>query len=124
MTTRDTAEGTYTFHGIRLPDELKASIDRYVSAGIPTGGFLQACIENDLREAVGRADHINMHALPAVIGYLYNDCPMNCWGRKGIFKEWIERKREERKCQRVGASLESTLEASIEMVRERKVERG
>lgn len=36
----------------------------------------------------------------------------------------IERKREDRECQKVGASLESTLEASIEMVRERKVERG
>lgn len=100
---------SYVFHGIRLPDEIKASIDRYVQHGIPTGGFLQACIENDLREAVGRADFHNMHVLPAIVGYLYNECPMNCWGRKGIFKEWIQRRQQ--------ASLESKLEASIEMVR-------
>lgn len=88
---------SYTFHGIRLPDELKASIDRYVSAGIPTGGFLQACIENDLREAVGRADFHNMHVLPAVIGYLVNEVPSPCWGYRGVFKNWIDLKRNETK---------------------------
>lgn len=111
---------TYDFHGIRLPGELKDSIDRYAEHGIPTGGFLQACIENDLREAVGRADFHNMHVLPAIVGYLVNEVPMACWGRKGIFREWIERKRGERRCEEVGSSLESTLEASIEMVKAKK----
>ena len=74
----------------KIPDNLKESIDRYVNDGIPTGGFLQACIENDLREAVARADDRNIRLIPEVVSYLYNDCPSNCWGHKGAFGKWIK----------------------------------
>ena len=78
----------------RIPAHLKESIDRYVETGCPTGGFLEACIDNDLREAIGRAGDQNMRLLPEIVSYLYNDCPSDCWGKKGAFANWIEKRRK------------------------------
>lgn len=88
---------SYSFHGIRLPDDTQDSIDRYVNAGIPTGGFLEAVIGNDLREACGRADEVHMRCIPAIVAYLYNNCPSLCWGSPERYREWIYRKSEERR---------------------------
>ena len=87
---------TYTFRGLTLPDELEASIRRYVDQGVPTGGFLQACIENDLSGACARADEQNWPLIPVIVAYLRNECPSYCWGFDGAFKRWIEVKRKER----------------------------
>ncbi len=86
----------YVFRGVTLSDDLRDSIDRYVEQGVQTGGFLQACIENNLCEAIGRADESSLAMLPAIVGYLYNEVDQRCWGRPGVFAEWINLKREER----------------------------
>lgn len=90
------ATTSYVFHGVALPDNLKESIDAFVETGRPTGSFLQACIDNNLREALGRADEISLAALPAIVGYLYNECPAHCWGKPDSSARWIEQKRIER----------------------------
>ena len=87
---------SYTFRGVVLPDHLKESIDAYVNDGRPTGGFLAACIDNNLMEAVGRADEDNIQALSAIVGYLYNEVNGYCWGHDGAYKRWIELKQKER----------------------------
>lgn len=87
---------SYTFRGMRLPDDTQESIDRYVNAGVPTGGFLEAVISNDLREACGRADEVYMRCIPAIVAYLYNNCPGRCWGSPERYMEWINWKAEER----------------------------
>ena len=87
---------SYTFRGIVLPDELKASLDAYIEDGRPTGGFLEACICNNLREAFSRADETSVIALRAIVAYLYLIAPSCCWGRADSFKNWIETKRKER----------------------------
>lgn len=79
----------------KIPDDLKASIDRYVETGCPTGGFLEACIDNNLSEAVGRADERNIRLLPEIVSYLYNHCPSGCWGKAGARKAWTEKKLKE-----------------------------
>lgn len=85
----------YTFRGTALPDNLKESLDAYIETGRPTGTFLQACIENNLRVALGHGDELSIAALPAIVGYLYNEAPCECWGRAGIFREWINKKHAE-----------------------------
>lgn len=87
---------SYTFRGSVLPDDFKETIDLYVEHGIPTGGFLEACIENDLCSAVAQASQDSLSAIPAIVGYLYNEVPNGCWGRKGVFREWIAAKHAER----------------------------
>ena len=83
---------SYTFRGVALPDHLKDSIDAYVEDGRPLGGFLAACIDNTLWEAIRRADDDNLQVIPAIMGYLYNECVATCWGYPGASKAWISKK--------------------------------
>ena len=76
--------------------ELKESIDRYVTLGVPTGGFLEAVISNDLREAYGRADDTSLLILFELVSYLYRACPAGCWGSPENYRSWISRHAEQR----------------------------
>ncbi len=69
----------------------KESIDAYVAIGRPTGGFLEAVISNDLKEAIGRADDEALENIPHIVAYLYNDVPGNCWGSEAKYKAWLKR---------------------------------
>ena len=93
---------SYRFRGATLPESLQESLNAYADTGRPTGGFLEACIDNDLRAAVLHADETSFAAIPAIVGFLYNEMPSGCWGKQGAFSAWVERKhaeREEGKCQ-------------------------
>lgn len=59
---------------------IKDSLDRYIEDRIPTGSFLRAVLENDLMEAVGRADLTNRNNLHAICLYVYNNLPRGSWG--------------------------------------------
>lgn len=52
------------------------------------GNFLTAVLRNDLKEACGRADHINIMALPAFVSFLYNHAPSGSWGSVAKFDSW------------------------------------
>ena len=73
------------------PDVLD-SLKRYIEHGIPTGGFLEAVLSNDLREAIGRADDYNMRTLPEIVSWIYNEAPSGCWGSPKRVTEWIYRR--------------------------------
>jgi len=78
-----------------IPQNLKNSFDMYVNHGIPTGGFLQAVLENNLMEAMGRADDWNREILFEICSYVYNDMPAACHGNKEKVRKWIEERRIE-----------------------------
>ena len=48
-----------------VPKTLIDSLERYVEHHIKPGSFLRAVLENNLVEAVSRADFINIRILPA-----------------------------------------------------------
>jgi hypothetical protein len=87
---------TYTFRNFYIPDRMMGGLTRYIEEGIMPGDFLTAVLENDLMEAVGRADDENAANLPAYIGYLYNVAPSNCFGSREKVKAHYARKRAER----------------------------
>jgi hypothetical protein len=87
---------TYSAFGMHVPQDTLETLNRYIEHGIPTGGFLEAVINNDLYCAVARADDNNIRALPAIVSYLYNEAPSSCWGRANAFEKWIERAALER----------------------------
>ena len=70
---------------------LKDAIDLYIQKGRYTGSFLRAVLTNDLFEAVGRADHLNIDLIPTYCAYLYNECPAGCFGSVEQYDSWIER---------------------------------
>lgn len=74
----------------KCPTEIVQSLTRYVIDGIPTGGFLSAVLENDLKEAFGRADDSNQLCLGHIVAYCYNEIPGDCWGSPERVNNWLK----------------------------------
>jgi hypothetical protein len=85
----------YTFRGFYIPDYMMDGIKRYIQKGIRPGHFLTAIITNDLSEACGRADDVNLRQIPAYVGYFYNEAPSHCWGSQEKMDRWMMKFREE-----------------------------
>ena len=72
----------------RIPPHIRASIDGWALRATPCGGFVMACLTNDLYGAVSRADLDCLRAIPAIVAYLYNQVPGACWGTPEKVKAW------------------------------------
>lgn len=72
-------------------EHLIPSLRRYADHHIPPGGFLQAVLSNDLKDACARADSQNRELLFEIVGYCYNEIPSACWGSPEAVKEWLTR---------------------------------
>lgn len=81
---------SFMWKGMYVSAHMMEALKRYVFKGISPGHFLTAVIENDLREAVGRADDDNIHVIPAFIFILYNFCPADCWGSREKMNKWVQ----------------------------------
>ncbi len=73
-----------------VPVNIRESLNRYSAYKTPTGGFLRAVLENNLSEAIGRADRGNQKVLPAICQYIYNELPSVCWGSPVKVKAWLK----------------------------------
>lgn len=74
-----------------IPERILAGLTRYASYGTPTGHFLRAALENNLREAVLRADTNSLAALRDIVLFIYNEMPSDCHGSKEKVEAWIKR---------------------------------
>ena len=72
------------------------SLELYVAKGVPLGSFLEACVENDLRNAFGRADEESREHLFEIVKWLHNEAPSTCWGSREKRIAWQEVRAEER----------------------------
>lgn len=70
----------------------KESLDLYVSDRYETGGFLRAVLENNLMQAMGRADAENRRDLFEICGYVYNDMPARSHGSPEKVRAWLTQK--------------------------------
>lgn len=73
-----------------LPEHVRGAMQRYVENRIPPGGFLTAVLENNLFEALMRADSINRERLFDIVSFLYNEVPSGCWGSPKAVKTWLK----------------------------------
>lgn len=72
-----------------IPPNTLAALQRYVEHGIPTGGFLNAVLSNELFEAMGRADWENRAALFEIVQFIYNELPSTCHGSPAKVAAWL-----------------------------------
>ena len=79
----------YECNGYYVPPRMMGGLRRYIEHGVPAGSFLMAVVENDLKNAVGRADEENLTNLPAYVYFLYNEAPGGCWGSQEKVERWI-----------------------------------
>lgn len=76
----------------QIPLSTQDALVNYVDHGLIPGGFLKAVLSNDLFKAVGRADASNRATLPLIVQFVYNRCPMDCWGSSEAVEKYAERK--------------------------------
>lgn len=79
-----------------IPEGMHDGIVLYLLHGLFPGSFLRAVLENDLREAVNRADDLNLVALPQYVRFFYNHAPIASVGSPERVEAWIEQKRLEK----------------------------
>ena len=80
----------YQFRDWTIPTHMMVGLERYVEEHCPVGHFLTAVLENNLKEAVNRADDYNLNNLPVYVHYLYNEVDARCWGSPEKVKKWLE----------------------------------
>ena len=73
-------------------EHLMPTLDRYIQNHIPTGGFLEAVLSNDLRNALDRADDENLWLLPIIGAWLFNEAPAICWGSRERVSDWLAKR--------------------------------
>ena len=71
-----------------IPENIQASILRYVEHGIKPGGFLTAVLNNDLYNATGRADAESLKSLHLIVMWFANHRP-DLYGSEN-FKRHLE----------------------------------
>jgi hypothetical protein len=62
---------------------------RPVAARRPTGSFLRAILENDLREACVRADVVNRYELATIVLWLHHYVTSTAWGSPEKVTAWL-----------------------------------
>lgn len=77
-----------------IKPEMIEGLLRYRDHHIQTGSFLQAVLENNLKEAVGRADSENQWALCSIVSWCYNNLPSGSWGNPERVRDWLTKKED------------------------------
>lgn len=93
---RETRKINAGFAEFDVPASLRDGLRDYITDGVPTGSFLEACINNDLAEACGRADETNRRLLFEIMCWLHNAAPMGAWHYDGAMTRWVEIHQQER----------------------------
>jgi hypothetical protein len=78
-----------------MSEYITGALERYLNHGIMPGSFMTAVLENNLKEAVARADNFNRVNLPNIVGYLWNHIPSAAWGSKEQVASWLEQFQED-----------------------------
>lgn len=89
MTTTEHETIPKNYEGRYIPLFARESIDRYLNHRIPTGGFLEAVLCNNLVESFARADEDNQTLIGTYIKWIYNNAPHDSWGSPEKVKKWL-----------------------------------
>lgn len=71
-----------------IPAYMQPALISWVNHGVRPGSFLTAVLENNLMEAVGRADNTNALHLKDYAAFLYNAAPSDCHGSTQKVDAW------------------------------------
>jgi len=77
--------------GYEIPERILAGLVRYGRHGVPTGGFLNEVLSNNLRESIVRADKDSLAALRDIVLFVHNEMPGGCHGSPEKVKAWIKK---------------------------------
>lgn len=61
-----------------VPEHLQAGLLRWIEHGVLPGHFMQAVLNNDLRQAINRGDDASINGLQKIVQFLHNYAPEGC----------------------------------------------
>ena len=73
-----------------IPPLILRGLERYRDERIPVGPFLTAVLENNLSEAVVRADPDSYAALREIVQWVYWEMPAPAWGSPAHVAAWLK----------------------------------
>lgn len=76
-----------------IPGETFNDLDAWGREGRPPGDFARAVLRNNLFDACHAADPFNLAALPAIVKYIFNELPRDCWGSPEAMEWWNDHRR-------------------------------
>lgn len=76
------------YDGAVFPYDMRRAITNWVIDAIPPGDFLTAIIQNNLTEAVCRADDHNIKIIKQYVMWFINRADLKCWGSIEKFANW------------------------------------
>lgn len=71
-----------------IPEHMRDGFKLWFENRISPGSFGMAVLTNDLKEAIGRADHINRNHINSIVAWLYNYAPNGSWGSHEAVQNW------------------------------------
>lgn len=84
------------FRQYNVSQKYQGGLLRYILQGIRPGSFLMACLWNDLKSAVSRADLMTgIDDLRSVMQFLMWSAPRSCWGDEDAVENWVRIKTRE-----------------------------
>jgi hypothetical protein len=86
---------TWEDYELLVPRQTIETIRDYINRGIPTGSFVRAVLENNLMEAMMKADEHNRRSIFWIVSMVYNLAPAQCWGSPQEYRAWLDFKRKE-----------------------------
>jgi hypothetical protein len=99
-----------------IPEYMHGGILRWYEHGIPPGDFLTAVIDNDLSEAIGRADDTNRYLLWNYMNWFSSYAPSGTWGFTTATAKWcgkISRGRGMNGLAKHGADITNTINREL-----------
>ena len=73
-----------------VPPAIYDAVKRYVEEGREPGGFVLACLQNDLQMAVTRADPCNRERLQEIVWMLNSAIPSVSFGSPQKVRAWLD----------------------------------
>jgi hypothetical protein len=86
---QERAETQLRAAGASIDGASLGALIRYAVHCVPTGGFLRAFLANDLMEAIGRADHINIRQFKQLATFVHCDLSSQCHGSYERVDAWL-----------------------------------
>ncbi len=80
------------YSSTNIPPVTKLQLDKYIHHGEIPDRFLTSVLENKLKQSYANADDDNLPAIPAIVNYLYNNSPAQCWGNARLVDAWAKQK--------------------------------
>lgn len=81
---------------VSIPDAIMEALERWKAGpNCPPGGFVRAVLENNLSEAMGRADLHSRAALFAIVRWCHWNLPGGSWGSPENVRSWLAEHRKD-----------------------------